>query len=69
MRHWGFFGRPGWHAARVFATPADAERELARLLKRREREGYAPAPAVGPSSTNQLTMILDAHGWPEVVDG
>jgi predicted DNA-binding WGR domain protein len=60
VRHWGFFGRPGWHAARVFATAADAERELARLLRRREREGYSVASHRGePGPSRQLAISLD----------
>jgi predicted DNA-binding WGR domain protein len=60
VRHWGFVGRPGWYISRAHRTEEDAERELRRLLRRREREGYEPAPALsGAAAAFQLVMPME----------
>jgi predicted DNA-binding WGR domain protein len=60
VRHWGFVGRPGWHMSRAHRTEEDAARELRRLQRRREREGYEPAPArTGAAAALQLAFPMD----------
>jgi predicted DNA-binding WGR domain protein len=60
VRHWGFVGRPGWYKSRAHLTEDDAERELRRLLRRREREGYEPASAhSGAAAVFQLVIPME----------
>ncbi|MBI3911020.1 MAG: WGR domain-containing protein [Armatimonadetes bacterium] len=56
VRRWGYLGQRGWRRVALFENQEAARAALARLARRRAREGYLPGPGA------QLPLLGVAEG-------